>query len=74
MALQASIEGHGVTLASGVLVADDLAAGRLVRPFDLSLPANFTYNLVTPETETAQPKVKAFIDWITAETTAPPEQ
>jgi hypothetical protein len=25
------------------LVADDLAAGRLVRPFELSLPAGFAY-------------------------------
>ncbi|MCH7943436.1 MAG: transcriptional regulator GcvA [Proteobacteria bacterium] len=72
MALQAAIEGHGVALASRVLAADDLAAGRLVRPFDLVLPTDFTYYLVTPETATDQPKIKAYFDWMIAETKPPP--
>jgi LysR family glycine cleavage system transcriptional activator len=45
MAVQAAVEGQGVALASSVLVADDLAAGRLVKPFELSLcaPVDFAY-------------------------------
>ena len=33
MAVQAASEGQGVALASSALVSDDIAAGRLVRPF-----------------------------------------
>jgi LysR family glycine cleavage system transcriptional activator len=72
MAVQAAIEGHGVTLADRVLVADDLAAGRLVMPFELSLPGptRFCYFLVSPESTADLPKIAAFRDWILAEATA----
>ena len=73
MALQAAIESHGVALVSRVLAADDLAAGRLVRPFDLVLPTDFTYYLVAPEAAAAEPNIAAFFDWILAETAAQPQ-
>jgi LysR family glycine cleavage system transcriptional activator len=38
-AVQAAVQGEGVVLGRSGLVGDDLAAGRLVRPFTLSLPA-----------------------------------
>ena len=68
MAVQAAIQGQGVALTSAVLVADDLAASRLCRPFDLSLPMIFAYYVVPPETTAARPKVAAFFDWILEET------
>ena len=51
------------------LVADDLASGRLVRPFDLSLkgPAQFAYFLIRPDSAAEPPLVTAFRDWILAE-------
>ena len=67
MAAQAATEGHGVALISSVLVADDLAVGRLVRPFDLSLPLTFAYYVVAPEAVAEKPKVAAFFDWILGE-------
>jgi len=69
MAVQAAIEGHGVVLGGSVLVGDDLAAGRLVRPFDLSLsdPLNFSYYVVSPEADVDRPKVAAFRLWMIAE-------
>ncbi len=67
MAAQAATEGHGVALISSVLVADDLAVGRLVRPFDLSLPLTFAYYVVAPEAAAEKPKVAAFFDWILGE-------
>jgi LysR family transcriptional regulator, glycine cleavage system transcriptional activator len=67
MVIQAAINGQGVALARGVLVQDDLAAGRLVRLFvDVKYPITWAYYLVcTPERELA-PQVKAFRDWITS--------
>lgn len=45
---QAAIEGHGVALACRILVADDLASGRLVRIGPrAAMPARFAYYLVT---------------------------
>ena len=67
MELQAAIEGQGVALGRRALVANDLAAGRLVRPFDLGLPLAFSHWLVYPSGADRQPKIRAFRDWITAE-------
>ena len=64
MVFDAAIDGLGVALGRSIMVADDLAAGRLVKPFNLSLKAEFTYYLVCPPTHVARPKVKAFRDWV----------
>ena len=68
MLIQAAMAGQGVALARGVLAADELAAGRLVRPFTLSLPTDYAYYLVCPEATAEQPKIVAFRDWLLDET------
>lgn len=70
MALHAAAEGHGVALVSDVLAGDDLAAGRLVRPFDLSVSVNFAYFVVCPPEKAEIPKVRVFCDWLCAEADA----
>ena len=70
MAIQAAVEGHGIALVSDVLAADDLAAGRLVRPFDLSVPVDFAYYVVCPPDKIDVPKVRLFCDWLCAEADA----
>lgn len=64
MLIQAAMAGQGVALARGVLAADELAAGRLVRPFTLSLPTEYAYYLVCPKDTAEQPKIAAFRDWL----------
>jgi LysR family transcriptional regulator, glycine cleavage system transcriptional activator len=66
-AIQAAVRGEGVVLGRSALVADDLAAGRLVRPFELSLPAGFAYYVVYPPPALERPSVKSFRDWLIAE-------
>jgi LysR family transcriptional regulator, glycine cleavage system transcriptional activator len=66
-AIQAAVRGEGVVLGRSALIADDLAAGRLVRPFELSLPAGFAYYVVYPQRALQRPSVKAFRDWLMAE-------
>jgi LysR family glycine cleavage system transcriptional activator len=66
-AIQAAVRGEGVVLGRGALVADDLAAGRPVRPFELSLPAGFAYYVVYPSRARQRPSVKAFRDWLLTE-------
>lgn len=70
--LQVAAEGGGVALARGVLVADDVAAGRLVRLFDVHLPGNYAYYVAAPPHYFSRPKVKAFRDWLFEEAAADP--
>ncbi|UCH73730.1 MAG: transcriptional regulator GcvA [Rhodospirillales bacterium] len=64
LALQMAIDGHGIALMTDVLATDDIAAGRLVRPFDLTLSTNFGYFVVCPTGRVEIPKIKAFRAWL----------
>ena len=59
MVVQAAAEGQGVALARTALAAWDLAAGRLVRPFDVSMPHDLAYYLVCPEASAERPRIAA---------------
>ncbi|WP_397452954.1 transcriptional regulator GcvA [Pseudomonas sp. NA-150] len=63
--VQAAIEGQGVALGRSVMVRDDLASGRLIRPFaQVNSPLALAYYVVyRPECE-ALAKVRAFRDWL----------
>jgi LysR family glycine cleavage system transcriptional activator len=65
--LQAACDGQGVALGGTPLVDDDLAAGRLVKPFDLTLPSAWAYYFVCPKPAAARPSIVAFRDWLMAE-------
>jgi LysR family glycine cleavage system transcriptional activator len=62
--LQAAVAGLGVAIAHSALVNDDLAAGRLVRPFETRLATDVGFYVVCPEGAVARPKVRAFRDWL----------
>ncbi|MHA1536568.1 MAG: transcriptional regulator GcvA [Alphaproteobacteria bacterium] len=67
LVIQAAVNGEGVALGRSRLVSSEIAAGRLVKPFELSLPATFSYFMVTPEGEQDRPKVVAFREWLLAQ-------
>lgn len=64
LAVEAAVGGRGVVLAKSALASDDIAAGRLVKPFEMSVPVDFAYYLVSPESRAELPKVVQFRDWI----------
>ena len=66
-AIQAAVDGTGIVLGWKQMVADDLAAGRLVMPFELELPLRSTFYLVYPEAYSARQKVIIFQDWLLRE-------
>lgn len=70
LAYQAAIDRLGVAMAQTVLVADDLASGRLVAPFKLQVPAAGAYFLVVPPRSRNLEKVRRFEKWILAECAA----
>lgn len=69
MVAQAAIDGLGVGLIPSTLIAGDLAAGRLVRPFGdgLTMPTVFGHFIVYPPASETVPKVAAFRDWALSE-------
>jgi len=62
--LQAAVEGHGVAMARDLLVADDLKAGRLVRPFPRGVASVFNYYYVCSPERAEEPALTAFGDWL----------
>jgi LysR family glycine cleavage system transcriptional activator len=69
MAIQAAVDGLGVALGRTRLVEADVAAGRLVAPFDMVLPQDAGYYVVTPEATAEAPKIALFRKWLTASAT-----
>jgi len=66
MALQAAIDGLGVALGRTPFVEADIAAGRLVAPFDVVLPSKAGFYVVAPEQTANRPKIAQFRDWLIA--------
>jgi LysR family glycine cleavage system transcriptional activator len=68
LAIEAALRGEGVVLGRSVLVAEDLAAGRLIAPFpELTLKAERGYDLVYRPGTQDHPKVRAVRDWLADE-------
>lgn len=70
MAVNAAIEGQGVCLGRGVLASDDLAAGRLIRPFEEVYPLTFEYLFVYPKLLAQQKNFELFRAWLLEEVSA----
>ncbi|ESX78586.1 transcriptional regulator GcvA [Mesorhizobium sp. M0142] len=68
-AMESAAQGEGVVLGRTMLVAADLAAGRLVRPFGHALKSPSSFYLVYPPAAIRQRKVRAFRDWLLSEVT-----
>ena len=67
LVINAAIDGLGVALAKRNWVDRDIEEGRLVRPFDLSLPVEFSYFLVYPESRAEDQMIATFVDWVRGE-------
>lgn len=67
LAIDAAIAGQGVALGTAALVAADIAAGNLVRPFSLTLRGDMAYYVVAPKAGSKRPKVNAFRRWLLGE-------
>src|ERR1700712_5490414 len=63
-ALQAAVDGLGIAMGIRPYIDDDLAAGRLVAPFDTSVPKGMRWYLGYRGFRTQQPDFAAFRRWI----------
>lgn len=73
MTIQAAIDGIGVAMGRTSYVRDDIAKGRLVVPFEITLPADAGFYLVSPEGRADSPKLSAFRNWLVATAQNKPE-
>jgi LysR family transcriptional regulator, glycine cleavage system transcriptional activator len=63
-ALQAAVDGLGVAMGIRPYIDDDLAAGRLIAPFAMTVPKGMRWYLVYRSFQTEQRDFAAFRRWI----------
>ena len=68
LALQAAVDGVGVGIGLRPYVADDIAAGRLVAPFALTVPKGKAWYLICPPARRDDPTFLAFRAWLIGQT------
>ena len=73
-ALQAASDGLGIAMGIRPYIDDDLAAGRLVAPFALSVPKGMRWYLVYRSFQAGQRDFAAFRRWIIEAATRPAAQ
>ncbi|GAB2874983.1 LysR substrate-binding domain-containing protein [Paraburkholderia jirisanensis] len=64
LTLQAAIDGLGVAMGPTALIADDLAAGRLIMPFDAPRLPSRSYCTYIPDDRSTDPMVLLFRAWL----------
>ncbi len=70
LAMDAALDGQGVLLSMEPLARFDIQAGRLCIPFDLSMPLEHGYYIISAEdTEFNRPTIEAFVHWLHDEIT-----
>ena len=72
--IDAALAGAGVALGKSALVADELASGRLVRPFALTMRGTFAYYFACPLATIARPEIQEFRAWLMEEARATGER
>lgn len=72
LAFEAAMDAVGVVASMPSLAAEDIAAGRLIMPFDLKVPLDSAYYLVCEEHAVTRPAVAAFRNWLIAEAAKDP--
>ncbi len=63
-AIQAAIDGGGVLMGRLGIAGGDVAAGRLVQPFELVLPSPYGYFAVLRPGRRREKAIARFLDWI----------
>ncbi|MBW8444534.1 MAG: transcriptional regulator GcvA [Arenimonas sp.] len=64
LSTEAARHGQGVALGDSITASSLIAAGELIIPFDLSVPASDAFYVATRNEMRAAPIVRVFIDWL----------
>lgn len=63
-AFELAAQGGGVALGRKSLAGHALASGRLIAPFDLTVPIDEAFHLVKPAGSSSHPDADVFVDWL----------
>ncbi|SIT40765.1 Transcriptional regulator [Paraburkholderia piptadeniae] len=74
LALEAAVDGLGITVSTPALARESLQNGKLVKPFPFEMPLSSSYYLVSNENMARREAVMAFRDWALAEAGAEREE
>ena len=66
LAAQYAMSGEGLTLADPLLFHEDISAGRLAKPFDITLDEGYGYYLTTHPEDLSNEAVALFRSWLIA--------
>jgi len=69
VALEAATYGHGIALGDNITINRLLEEGRLIMPFDLTIPAPGSFYTICRNEMRNTPIVCAFTDWLSSEIT-----
>lgn len=64
LGLDAAAAGYGVALGDDVLASEDLRTGRLIRLFDIAIPAPEAYYVIADPAGMGQLAKRVFVDWL----------
>ena len=67
IAVQAAVDHQGIALARSAHVEAELAAGRLIKLFDVFSPSPVSYYIVCPQSAIKQARIAAFRNWLLEE-------
>jgi LysR family glycine cleavage system transcriptional activator len=67
LAIEAAMAGLGVTVSTPALASADLATGRLVAPFELRMPLESSYYVVSNDLVSRRSVIGLFRDWLMSE-------
>lgn len=63
-AFELAARGGGVALGRSSLASHALATGRLIAPFDLAVPIDEAFHLISPTGSPRHPDAPVFVDWL----------
>lgn len=63
-AIQAAVDGHGVTLGRSPMIAEELASNTLLAPLGKGLRSSQSYYLLTAAHQPIAPRVSLFVAWL----------
>ncbi|WP_300035671.1 LysR substrate-binding domain-containing protein [uncultured Roseobacter sp.] len=69
---EAVLNGKGIGIARAPFVARDLAIGRLIKPFEQTVPEPLPWFVATKKEGKPDPSIALFVDWLIAEMESDP--
>ncbi len=72
LAQEAAVEGRGVAMTIGPFATEEIKTGRLVQPFELTVPHRHQWYFACRTEDRNKPKIKRFEEWLAKQVASDP--